>query len=148
VQARAELVSLGGAVLLGLGITITGVFLLSLSAPAVTSAQKVIAGALTLGVWIYFLNSVTERLSLCGSTLTFDAALGRARSVPLGELDAMILTHEGLNLERGIETIEIRRVGKRPDKISLGPCWQRNKLEAFLRSVDRALRVSHIIEQK
>ena len=134
--------------MLGLGVVITAVFLLSLTAQTVTTAQRIIAGALSVGVWLYFLNSVTERLSLCGSTLVFTSAFGRARSVPLGELDAMILTHEGLNLERGIETIEIRRVGTRPDRVALGPCWQRNKLEAFLRSVDRALRVPRIIEEK
>jgi hypothetical protein len=148
-QARAELVSLGGAVLLSLCMIITAVFIMVMYSPGVTGIQRLIGVILFVGVWAYFLNSVTERLSLCGSVLTYTSLLNRTRSIPLDDLDAMILTHEGLNLERGIESIELRRPGKRPDKIPLGPCWQRNKLEGFLRSVDRALRGAQIfIEEK
>ena len=49
-------------------------------------------------------------------------------------------THKELTARRGIESVEFRRAGKRPEKVALGPCWQRNKLEGFLRSVDRAMR--------
>lgn len=140
VSARAELVSLGGAVLLAICMVVTAVFIMVMYAPGVTGAQQVIAIALFVGAWLYFLNSVTERISLCGSTLTYRSALGGTRNYPLTELDAVILTHEGLNLERGIESVEFRRAGKRPEKVALGPCWQRNKLEGFLRSVDRAMR--------
>ena len=110
-----------------------------LTVPGATSSQLVIALVLVAASWMYFINSVTEKLSLVDHALFFSSALGRARRIPLGELEAMVLRHEGFNLERGMQTIELRQTGKKPDRISLGPCWQRNKLDSFLTSVDQAL---------
>ena len=139
VSARAELVSLGGIIVFALCILFTALLIFMLTVPGATSAQLVIALVLVAASWMYFINSVTEKLSLVDHTLLFSSALGRARSIPLGELEAMVLRHEGFNLERGMQTIELRQTGKKPDRISLGPCWQRNKLDSFLTSVDQAL---------
>ncbi|MBI4139288.1 hypothetical protein HY479_04035 [Candidatus Uhrbacteria bacterium] len=139
VRARAELVSLGGAVLLALCVLISAILFLVLTVPGATASQRVIAVILFVACWLYFVNGITEELSLVDHTLVYRSALGRSRRIPLSELEAMILRHEGFNLERGMETIEFRQTGRKPDRVSLGPCWQRHKLEEFLASVEQAL---------
>ena len=59
----------------------------------------------------------------------------------------MLLVHQGFNLERGMESIVFQRRGRKPEPVALGPCWQRNKLEAFLRSVEAALQDPHLLEE-
>ncbi|MFH1077843.1 MAG: hypothetical protein V1745_00995 [Patescibacteria group bacterium] len=140
VTASAEFVSLWGAVLLALCTLFTAALLSTLLARSGTDVQRIIAAVLSVATWIYFLNAVTERLSLCGSTLTFASVVGRGRSIALDDLDAMVLTHEGLNLDRGMESIEFRMRGGRREKLALGPCWRRESLDGFVRSVDRALK--------
>jgi hypothetical protein len=140
IRARAEIVSLGGAVLLGLGLITSAVFLLVLFTPTVTSAQRVIVTILFFAVWVYFLNSITEQVELSGQVLKFSAFLSRAREMPVEKLEAVILTYQGFNLEQGIETLEFRCVGRAPDRVALGPCWQKNKLEAFIQSVQDKMR--------
>lgn len=142
VTARAELVSLGGAVLLAMCLLITAVFIMAMFSPVVTGIQRFIAIVLFGSSWAYFLDSVTEKLALIGDTVVFTAAMSRTRRVPLVELEGMVLIHQGLNLEHGIETLEFRQYKKRVDRVSLGPCWQRHKLEGFLHSVEQAMQGS------
>lgn len=148
VQARAEVVSLGGAVLLALCLLLSAVFIMALFSPIVSGLQRFIAVVFFLAGWVYLLDSVTESLSLVGQTLEFTAKLRRTRRIPLAELEGMTLIHQGLNLEQGVETIELHQFGKHVDRISLGPCWQRHVLEAFLHSVDRALQHAVVVESK
>lgn len=142
VQAKAELVSLGGAVLLAICMLLSAVFIMVLFSPMVTGVQEFIATILFLAVWAYFLDSITERLSLVGREIVFKAMLSRTRRLPVEELEGITLVHQGLNLEQGIETIEFRQYDKKADRVSLGPCWQRNKLEGFLHSVEGVLQGS------
>ncbi|MBU1348795.1 hypothetical protein KJ781_01860 [Patescibacteria group bacterium] len=139
VQASAEFVSVAGALLLVLCTFCTAAFVSTVLAERGTEIQRFIAAVLSVAAWMYFLNAVTERLSLCGSTLTLSSVLGRRHDFQLDDLDAMSLTHEGLNIDRGFETIRFRMHGGRGEKVTLGPCWNRETLDAFVRSVDRAL---------
>jgi len=107
--------------------------------PDATQVQRFIALAFFITAWGYFFNSITEKIMLCGDTLIFKAFLSRTREIQIAELEMMILTHQGFNLEHGIENLEFRCVGKKPDKVSLGPCWQRNKLESFVSSVQKIM---------
>lgn len=146
VQVRAEMVSLGGAILLAVCLMISALFYMAMTAPSVTSVQRFIAIVLFAGSWAYFFNSITEKLSCVGSALVFSSALNATRRIPLDELEAVILRHEGFNLERGIETLELRRDDHPPDRISLGPCWQQRKLESFVRSIGRAMQTTATIQ--
>jgi len=73
--------------------------------------------------------------------------LGRRHTFDLEDLEAVLMVHQGFNLERGFETIEFRSCGRRPERVSLGPCWQRNKLESLLRSIEIAMHDPHLIEE-
>jgi hypothetical protein len=140
VQAHAELVSLGGAILLALCMFLAAAFIAVSTMSNTTPIQRFIVGILLFASLAYLINSVTEKLMLQGRTLVFDALLSSKREIPLDDLEGMILTHEGFNLEKGIVTIEFRQYDRKPDKVSLGPCWQRSKLEAFMRSIQKVLR--------
>lgn len=139
IHIRAEFVSIGGGIFLGLFIVVIALFIMVMRSPETTSAQRFIAIALFFGSVAYAVNSMTERLSFIGNVLTYDSLLSSKRSIPLDELEAVILTHEGFNLEKGMQSIEFRRVGHKPDRVALGPCWQERKLEAFIQSVSKAM---------
>ena len=146
VQVRAEFVSLGGGILFAVCLIISALFYMVISVQEITGVQRFIAIVLFIGSWAYFLNSVTERLSCVGRTLTFKSALNSTRRIPLEELEALILRHEGFNLERGMESLELKRDDHPPDRITLGPCWQQRKLESFVQSVGRAMRATTTIQ--
>ncbi len=146
-EVRAELVSLGGAIVLMICLVITAALFIVLQLPQVTAPQRVIIAGLVAASWLYLLDSVTERLRLVDHCVEYHSLFGRRRCIPLKELRAMLLIHEGFNLERGMESLEFRRDGKKADRVALGPCWQRHKLESFLHSVEEALDDPHLLEE-
>lgn len=146
-DVRAEAISLGGIILLALCVMVSFVALLMLASPAITSAQRAIVGILAVGSWLYAFDSLSERLMLVNQEVHFSALFTRRRMIPLVELEAMILVQQGFNLEQGMQSIEFRRVGYEPDRITLGPCWRRYRLEDFLHSVELALHDPHLLEE-
>ncbi len=146
-EVHAEVFSVGGALILMACVILTVVSLMALSSPTLGGPQAVVAFALTVGAWLYYASSVTERLRLVDHAVEFTSFLTRRRFIPLTDLDAMLLIHQGFNLERGIETIEFQRRGEKPDRIALGPCWHRHHLEAFLHSVEEALNMPKLLEE-
>ena len=137
-EVHADVLTVGGAVILAVcgALTLVALGLIPLS--SITATQRAIILILTLGSWIYVAESLSERLRLLGNHMEFHTLM-TSRRVPLEELESMSLTYQGLNMEQGIESIEIHRRGKPAERIALGPCWQRHKLEAFLRSVEDIL---------
>jgi hypothetical protein len=114
---------------------------------SITQTQHVILIALVGLSWMYFLDSITERLRLINNCVEFRSLFSRHHLVPLAQLEAMLLVYQGFNLERGMETIEFRKHDAKPQTVSLGPCWQRHKLEAFLHAVEEALHDPHLVEE-
>ena len=72
---------------------------------------------LTLVCWIYLLDSVTEKLRLADKCIEYRSIFSRRRKYHLNELEAVLLVHEGFNLEKGFESIEFRRFGRNPDRL-------------------------------
>lgn len=147
VHIRAELVSLGGAVLLAVCLLITTLFILAVFLPASSGAQKFIALILFVASWVYFANSIIEELTLYNREVVCRTSLTRRKIIPLDDLEAMVLTHQGFNLERGIETIEFKLYGKKTENVALGPCWQHHKLEQFMASVAEVLKNPNITQE-
>lgn len=139
IHVRSEFVSVGGGILFGLFIIVIALFIMVMRSPDTTSAQRFIAVVLLIASIAYVVNSLTERLTFVGNILTYDSLLSSKRAIPLDELEAVILTHEGFNLEKGMQSLEFHRVGHKPDRVALGPCWQERKLEAFITSVSAAM---------
>lgn len=146
-EARAELLTLGGVIVFALCCVITVAAFGASQVMTVTALQRDIMFALAFLAWLYFFDSITERLRLVDHAVEFTAAFSRKRHIPLAELDAMLLVYQGFNLDKGIESLEFRRHGAKPDRVALGPCWQRHKLEEFLHSVEQAMRDPHLLEE-
>lgn len=146
-EVHAEVFSVGGAVILAVCLVLTAATLMAAQSARVSELQRVVMVALTVGAWLYVLDSLSERLRLVDHSVEYKSFLGRRRLIPLEELEAMLFVYEGFNLERGIESIEFRRTNRAPERISLGPCWHQHKLEAFLRSVEQALQDPHLLEE-
>ncbi|MBP9864231.1 hypothetical protein KBC54_02160 [Patescibacteria group bacterium] len=138
-DVRAELLTLGGAIVFAVCMLLT-VFAVSINRfVSITQTQHVILIALVGLCWIYFFDSITERLRLVDQCVEFRSLFSRHHVVPLAQLEAMLLVYQGFNLERGMETIEFRKHDAKTQTVSLGPCWQRYKLEAFVHAVEEAL---------
>lgn len=139
-EVKAEMLTLGGAIMFAICVVLSVGAIGSLQLASVTNLQRFILWALTGVSWLYFLDSISERLRLVDHAIEFRALFSRHRLIPLQELEAMLLVYQGFNLERGMESIEFRRRGKKPERIALGPCWQHHKLEQFVHSVEEAMK--------
>lgn len=146
-EVHAQFISLGGAIILSVCITLTLLAAMALMLPQVTNVQLGILVMLSMACWIYLIDSVTEKLRLVDHSIEYRSFFSRRKMYALGELEAVLYVHQGFNLERGFESVEFRRVNVKPDRISLGPCWQRNKLEGFMRSIEVCLNDPHLIEE-
>lgn len=145
-EVHAEMLTIGGVIILAVSFLITVAAVIALLMPNVGSLQVAVALLLAIASGLYVIDSLSEHLRLVDHSVEYGSLLGRRHVIPLEELEAMLLVYEGLNLERGIESIEFRRRGKNPERISLGPCWQRRKLESFLHSVEEALHDPQLLE--
>ena len=136
-QTHARLVSLNGGVILAVCILFTAFFIAAVLATRLTGAQSVLFGVLMIAAWIYLLDAATERLSFSHGELERRSLLGRQARLNVNAMDTLLLFHEGLNQEVGIDSIVIRR-GGREERLPLGPCWRHRDVEAFLASVGQA----------
>lgn len=146
-EAHAEFISLGGAIILSVCIILTLLASMAFMLPEVTNVQRGILVLLSLACWIYLVDSVTEKLKLLDHAIEYSSFFGRRKHYLLTELEGVLYVHQGFNLERGFESLEFRRVNFRPERISLGPCWQRHKLERFMRSIEVCLNDPHLFEE-
>ena len=138
-QAQAKLVSLNGGVVLGLCILFTAFFIASLVTQQLASVQVILFGILMIGAWAYLIDAVTERVSLVGASLERTSLLSRHVSISFDDVDDLVLIHEGLNQEVGIESVMVRYRDGRNERLPLGPCWKRRDLEAFLAGVESVM---------
>lgn len=145
-EVHAEMFTIGGSIMLVVCFLIIVAAVVALLMPNVGSLQVAIVCLLAIVSGAYVIDSLSERLRLVDHSVEYGSLLGRRHVIPLEELEAMLMVYEGLNLERGIESIEFRRRGRKPERISLGPCWQRRKLESFIHSVEEALHDPHLLE--
>lgn len=146
-EVRAELVSISGALILSTCIMLTILLYIGWQIPTISRTQLAILAFLVAISWMYLADSATERFCLVDRSILFTSLLTKDRTIKLSDLDSLLYVHNGFNLERGIDSVEFRRRGKRPDRVALGPCWQRHKLEDFLHSVEQALQDPKILEE-
>lgn len=134
---RANVVSLGGGVILSVAILLTTAAGATYFFSDVTNLQRVILFLFAIGSWIYFIDCISERLTYINNVLEFSSLCSRTARVSLESVQSVFLIHQGFNLERGMESLEICCEGKESKRIDLGPCWQRNILESFLLTIER-----------
>lgn len=146
-QVKARLVSLNGGVVLALALLLSAFLAGALLSSQFAFGQMVLFGVLALAAWLYLLDSVTERLFVTGDQIERASLFGRRASIKLDDLDALLLVHEGLNQEIGIESLTARYRNGRSVRLPLGPCWRRRDLETFLTSVEQAMGSRKLVEE-
>jgi hypothetical protein len=146
-EVQAQMVSLGGAVILSVCLTLTVGTFIAWQSASVASIQRVILFLLTAASWMYFVDSITERLRLREKHIEFEAMLSRRKRIPLEEVETLLLVQQGYNLERGMQTLEFRKLDRRVERVALGPCWQRHTLEGFLQCVEQELGDPKMLEE-
>lgn len=139
IDARAQVHSIGGLVLLIVCVVVTIVFVFIFIRGEVTGAQQIISLIMFFACWGYFINSATEKLHLTETELVFRSFMGRSRNVPLKDLQELTVQHNGFSLDQGFKSIEILSKNKKVDRILLGPCWKRSSLDNFLNSLQDIL---------
>ncbi len=131
-RVRAQMATLGGAILLAVCITVTLVLLFSLVIPRMNGSQQLIVVLLSVGTWMYFLNSVSERIALEDEVLEVRSLLGRTHRFSLSEIQSIRVMERGLRLDGAPFLIEIQTVNRsKPREIALGPCWKEGQLKEF-----------------
>jgi hypothetical protein len=147
VQVRARLASLNGGIILSIAILLTAFFGASLLTNQLEAGQTILFGILTLMAWAYVADGATERLSLVGDTMVRASLFHRTNNILLNDLESLLLVHEGLNQEVGIESITARYRDGRKERLPLGPCWRRTDLEAFCSSVEQEMGNRKLLEE-
>ncbi len=147
IRARAQVISLGGTILGGLFLVL---FVLLWIATHVAERRFYLEGVLVLfllGMAAYALDAVTEYLIIDDCHLIFDGWLTRRRLISLRGVQTVLLVHEGLNPEWGIETLTLNYRDGACHRVALGPLWRRRDLEAFLTRLETYLRDEKLVEQ-
>lgn len=146
-RIHAQLISLGGAILLGILAVLVALTLAAYASPDGSEVQRAVMVFFLLAAMLYVIDSMTETLDLRDQSVWFDSILKRRRRVELTNVEEILLVHEGLNLEHGVETLAFRRADGDVEQFNLGPLWQRHHIEAFLRDVEVELGKTKLVEE-
>lgn len=131
---RAKIHSLGGLFFLG---TLVLFAVLVLNAFFAFAFHPIAAWLLVLllgSALVYVIDGVSERLAQKDGNLFFDSLFHRKRTVSLRDVKRIQFVHEGLNMEKGIESIRVQYRDGKEQRLALGPFWHRHQVMAFLRA--------------
>ncbi len=146
-RIRAQVVSLGGGILGGLFLVL---FVLLWIVTHLGVRHLVWEGTLVLfmlGMGAYVVDAASEMLEIVQGEVIFTGLLTRRRTVSLFGVEEVLLVHEGLNPEWGIETVTFRRTDGDVQRLALGPLWRRRELEAFLGHLEILCRDRRLVQE-
>ena len=135
-DVRAQVVTLGGAVILAIAILLTLILVFSLYIPSIQGVQFLIVAVLTIACWGYLLTTFTERLKIENGVLEYKAWLSRTKQVDLQQVSGLKLTDLGFRFNGDQYLFELSTMDdSKPVSISLGPCWDRKQLISFIKTI-------------
>lgn len=146
-RIHASIISLGGVILAGLLLMLLVIFWI---ATHVSVRNVWLEGALllfSLALLAYALDGATEVLELKNNTVLFDGLFTRARLINLQGVERILLVHQGLNTEWGVETLTFEYTNGSTERAALGPLWRRRELETFLARLEVYVRDHKIVEE-
>jgi hypothetical protein len=135
----AKLISLNGGIVLAICLVLTAVTVASVMSQSFVASQSILFVVLTLASWIYLIDSVSEKLRLEGEDIVRTSVIGKHMTIDIRDIKSLLLRHEGLNQQVGIESLTVEYQDGNTERMPLGPCWRRRELEAFLASVEQAM---------
>lgn len=147
-RVGAKLVSLNGGIVLAICLVLTAVTAASIMAESFVASQTILFVILSVASWVYLIDSVSEKLSLEGKNIVRTSAIARRMSINIRDIKSMLLRHEGLNQQVGIESLTTEYQDGSTERMPLGPCWRRSDLEAFLESVERDMGYEDVTESE
>jgi len=139
INVHANLVSLNGGIVLSICILLSALVGSAIMTNQLASTQAILFIVLAAAAWIYLIDSATEHLAYVGKKIIKTSAFSRRVAIPFEAIQSVLLKHEGPNDSLGIEAIIVVYRNGRSERLSLGPCWRRHELEAFLDTIDKAM---------
>ncbi|MBD3284494.1 hypothetical protein GF395_03590 [Candidatus Uhrbacteria bacterium] len=147
-RAKAKIVSLNGGIVLAIVMLLTAITIGSVLTSSFVASQTILFIILTVASWAYLLDSTSERMELKGNQIVRSSLFGRKVTVSLDEIESLVLRHEGLNQNVGLESLTLIYQDEREEQVALGPCWRRRDLEAFLSSVEQQMGYEEVVEMQ
>lgn len=139
IRISASLFSLNGGLVLAVCIMITGIVIASIWTDRLAASQSVLFAILGVACWLYFTDSVTEKLTFAGNKIIKTSAIGRSERIDMDDVNNILLRHIGPNPELGIESVIVLYKDGTEDQMGLGPCWRKQEIESFLDSIESAM---------
>ena len=134
IESRAEIISLGAVIVIGIAFLMSAFALFALMHPSRDLLQIVPAVAAAVATWLFVIDSCSERLLLIGNDVTLTSRFRRVRRVSLSGAESLSFHHEGFNLEQGMVAIEVRKKNQSL-RLPLGPCWQNRTVISCLQRI-------------
>jgi len=147
IRARAELMSLGGVILLSMIFSFLVLLIISYNSPYHSLWLRWILTMVLVATLVYFLEGLTEELRFDGETVRFRAWFKPAPAVDLMKVEKIFLVHEGLNVEHGIETMLFQLSDGSRIRFGLGPLWHQHHLLTFVRELEGLAGKTLLIEK-
>lgn len=138
-RVRAGIVSLNGGVVLAIAILVSTLTVASIISGQAAWSQAALFGVLAVASWIYLIDSVSETLELHEDAIRKTSRFSRHLTLPLSDIKTLLLRHEGLNQQIGIESLTVEYQDGNTERIALGPCWRRRDLERFLETIEERM---------
>lgn len=147
IRFDAKIISLGGGILSGLFLVLLALLWMVTHAVGRSIYLEAIFVLFLLGMLAYAVGAASEHLILESEGLVFDGWLARRRKILFHNMKKVLLVHEGLNPEWGIETLTFETPSGSLERIALGPLWRRRDLEAFLARLEICARDGKLVEE-
>lgn len=146
-RIRARILSLGGGMLSSLLSVLLVILWIATHLPERSVWLEGILAVFTGVMLLYAFDGASESLVLENKTIVFDGWLTRRRVLSLHGVANVLLVHEGLNLEWGIETLTFQHADGNQERLPLGPLWRRRDLEAFLVELEKQRHDHKMVEE-
>lgn len=141
---HARLISVNGGIIIAIAVLLTVLTVAASLSGEFIATQVILFGLLALAGWVYVLDSASETLCMEEDALVRKSFLSRTQKIPLKDIAKLRFRHEGLNSQIGMESLTVQYEGGELHRISLGPCWRHYEIEAFLKSVEKAMGKEHV----
>lgn len=130
--------SAGGIVLAGILLVLAALAWIAWQDPNRTAVQLAVFLFFFVSATAYYVDAVTESLSLENGILTFDSLFRPKRRINVCAMSDVSLAHQGLNQEKGIVSVTFRKSDGSRERLALGPLWRQTHLGAFFASLEDA----------
>ncbi len=135
-QIHARWISLGGVVLLGIASVFGASTYLAFIGLGVHKWIGMSLMLFTTALLLYACDAWSETLSLSDDTLFFHSWFRHARRIPFTTIVSVSLVHEGLNSERGAESLIFQRFSGGDLRLTIGPLWRHRDLASLMRALE------------